>query len=152
MPLRRTFRGGTSTSNEEMPRRDAVLSQPGRCPTDTFLFNAPEGTGVPGYRERKCGEPCFLRRSAQSYPLRRTEDAPGAAHGHSDMPARNAKWKTEREIKEPQEDNKSHNMLCWTHRAGKAESGWTCKLKSPINMHTHTLLLLTATYTWTLIR
>lgn len=37
-------------------------------------------------------------------------------------------------------------------RAGKAESGWTCKLKSPINMHTHTLLLLTATYTWTLIR
>lgn len=41
----------------------------------------------PDYRERRYEAQCFLRHSVKSYQLHRREDAPGAAHGHSDMPA-----------------------------------------------------------------
>lgn len=57
-------------------------------------------TEVPDYREHKYEERYFLRHSVQSYQLRRREDAPGAEHGRSDMPAQNAKGeKRNRKIK-----------------------------------------------------
>lgn len=72
------------------------------APSTLSCSHAPNHTGVPGYREHKYEERCFLRHSVQSYQLHRREDAPGAERAHSDMPAQNAKWKKEIE-KENQE-------------------------------------------------
>lgn len=42
----------------------------------------------PGCTGHRCEAPCSPRRSGHSCPLRRTADAPGAAHGRDDKPAR----------------------------------------------------------------
>lgn len=80
--------------DEKVPQPNVVLClRHAGAPSRLSCSHTPNHTDVPGYREHKYEERCFLRHSVQSYQLRRREDAPGAEHGHSDMPARNPKWK-----------------------------------------------------------
>jgi len=109
------------------------LSQAGWCPITLSCSHALNHADVPGYREHKYAERCFLRRSVQSYQLHRREDAPGAEHGHSDMPARNTKQKN----KNRKSGSSGKMTNCVTSSAGfiqdrKVESGWTCNGKVPL--------------------
>lgn len=86
------------------------------CPRAGSFFvlsvsSCPKSHEVPGYREHRCEERCFLRRSAQSCQRRRREDAPGAERGRSDMPAKGGKKKLRNRMRGQQGNDKPHRTL-----------------------------------------